>query len=283
VGFIERIESLRYLVFMSMIIICFAGNPDPCFSQSPGFVHAAFDSVLHQYVEDGLVDYAALVSDRGALHRYLETLINLDPEEFETWDSDAKKAFWINAYNAITIEGILRHYPIRGGSVQGFPFPKNSIRQIRGFWKTVFVPVMGLEISLDQIEHDILRKEFNDPRVHFVLVCASLGCPILESRAFLPDNLNARLHQATLRFVRDPEYVALDLDTRIINLSRIFKWYAEDFYAIEPVETHPRLKVEEKNIIGFLKQYLPDADTKLLNTREWRIRYTKYDWTLNEK
>ncbi|NIA31310.1 MAG: DUF547 domain-containing protein [Actinobacteria bacterium] len=110
----------------------------------------------------------------------------VDEKDFPTWSENEKKAFWINVYNAVTIEGILRNYPIPwGGFLAKRRFPQSSIRQISKFWDTPFVRIMGKEITLNEIEHEILRKKFADPRIHFALVCASIGCPVLEDHAFL--------------------------------------------------------------------------------------------------
>ncbi len=246
--------------------------------------HASYDSLVQVYVEDGLVDYTALSSDREMLDRYLGRLKRVDPNEYASWDSDTQKAFWINAYNAITLEGILRNYPIEDGFLRGIRFPKNSIRQIRRFWKTVFVPVMGQQITLDDIEHDILRKEFPDPRIHFVLVCASMGCPILESRAYLPIHLEDRLERATRRFIQDPQRVRLDREKNVLYLSSIFKWYAQDFSLPQASVTGEEIQeTEDRDIFDFVEKYLSDEDRRVLNPSAWRIDYIKYDWSLNEK
>ncbi|UCF64354.1 MAG: DUF547 domain-containing protein [bacterium] len=156
------------------------------------FNHQPFDSLLQTYVnEQGLVEYKAIKEQHDLLGKYLDLLEKVDPLKFENWSKAEKLAFWINAYNAITIEGIIRHYPIDYGNlVSRVRFPKNSIRQIGGFWDHVFIKVMGRDITLNQIEHEILREKFKEPRIHAVLVCAAIGCPLLENRAFFPENWN---------------------------------------------------------------------------------------------
>ena len=139
--------------------------------ETQNFDHVVFDNLLQKYVSNGLVDYRGLKDNRAQLTTYLERLEQVDPNEFNQWSKSAQMAFWINAYNAITIEGILRNYPIQwGGLIARSRFPQNSIRQISGFWNKVFVKVMGKDMTLNDIEHKILRKEFDDPRIHFAIV-----------------------------------------------------------------------------------------------------------------
>jgi hypothetical protein len=152
---------------------------------SAPFDHAIFDTLLQKYVKNGLVNYKALKANREPLKEYLKQLEQIDPSNFKKWSSDEQKAFRINAYNPITIEGVLRNYPIQwGGFIARARFSQNSIRQISDFWDTVFIKVMGRNFTLNHIEHEILRKKVNDPRIHFTIICASIGCPILESNVF---------------------------------------------------------------------------------------------------
>ena len=142
------------------------------------FSHELFDQVLQKYVDSqGRVNYAGLKNDSGTLEPYLDLLAVNAPSDKATFQTGL--AFWINAYNALTIKGVVDHYPT------------TSVRKIKlfgGFFSRIKFQVGGRSYTLDNIEHDIIRYEFGDPRVHFALVCASLGCPILETRAFVPRN-----------------------------------------------------------------------------------------------
>lgn len=249
------------------------------------FDHSGFDSLLQKYVAGGLVNYQALKADSLPLQNYLRQLEEVNPGEFKNWPLEEQMVFWINAYNAITLEGIVRNYPIKRGSlVARMFFPKNSIRQISGFWDTVFIKVMGRELTLNQIEHEILRKQFKDPRIHFVIVCASIGCPDLESRAFFAENLDQRLDDATRNFINNPGKARLDREKDVLYLSSIFDWYKEDFTASNEAEKQYRkYSKAEKGLIEFVIQYVPETDREYIIQNQPKIKYLDYDWSLNEQ
>ena len=225
------------------------------------FSHELFDQVLQKYVDSqGRVDYAGLKSDSGTLQSYLDLLAVNAPSDKASFQTGL--AFWINAYNALTIKGVLDHYPT------------TSVRKIKlfgGFFSRIKFQVGGRSYTLNNIEHDIIRYEFGDPRTHFALVCASLGCPILENRAFVPETLEERLDNATANFINNPGKVHLDRENRVLYLSQIFEWYAEDFE-----NTH-------NNVIDFIAEYLPDTDAAFLEREKVQIQYVQYDWHLNEQ
>lgn len=248
------------------------------------FDHIGFDSLLSRHVTQGLVNYAALKTNPAVLADYLQSLSTLSEETFNSWTSDEQKAFWINAYNAVTLEGILRNYPIEyGGLVARARFPKSSIRQIRKFWDTGFIQIMGKDITLNEIEHEILRKQFNDPRIHFVLVCASLGCPLLEGCAFFAESLDERLHQASSTFINNPDKVRLDRKAGKLLLSSIFKWYAEDFdTSSETNSAFSDYSKTDRGVLAFVAGYLSAQDRTFLEKYRVKIDYLDYDWSLNE-
>ena len=223
------------------------------------FSHELFDQVLQEYVDSqGRDDDARLKSNPGTLESYLDLLAVNAPSDSATFQTGL--AFWINAYNALTIKGVLDHYPT------------TSVRKIKlfgGFFSRIKFQVGGRSYTLDNIEHNIIRYEFGDPRIHFALVCASLGCPILEKRAFAPETLEKRLDNATANFINNPEKVRLDHENGVLHLSQIFEWYAEDFE-----DTHG-------SVINFISEYLPEADAAFLKKEEVQIQYLKYDWSLN--
>jgi len=249
------------------------------------FDHQAFDSLLQLYVnEKGLVNYQAIKQER-LLTIYLKQLESLNPQEFESWDRAKKMAFWINAYNAITIEGIARNYPIKYGNLMArVRFPQNSIRQIGNFWDTVFIKVMGKEITLNQIEHEILRKEFADARIHAVLVCAALGCPLLENKAFFPHNLDERLDQANVNFINNPDKVKLDTEKNVLYLSSILDWYHDDFEVSQQnEEILHRYDSKYRGVIDFILTYLPQEKREYIEKNSPKLQFLDYDWTLNEQ
>jgi hypothetical protein len=223
------------------------------------FSHELFDQVLQKYVNSqGRVNYAGLKNNPGTLESYLDLLAVNAPSDRATFQTGL--AFWINAYNALTIKGVLDHYPI------------TSVRKVKpfgGFFSRIKFQVGGRSYTLNDIEHGIIRYEFGDPRIHFVLICASLGCPIMENRAFFPETLEERLDIAAAKFINNPEKVRLDRENGILYLSQIFEWYAEDFE-----DTHD-------SVINFISEYLPEVDAAFLKGKEVQIQYVQYDWSLN--
>jgi len=249
------------------------------------FNHQTFDSVLQNYVDkQGRVNYQAIKQER-LLGRYLDQLKNVESREFETWSEKEKMAFWINAYNAVTLAGIIKNYPIEYGNlIARARFPKNSIRQIGGFWDTVFIQIMNQDISLNEIEHEILRKKYQDPRIHAVLVCAAIGCPILENRAFYPEDLDDRLDEANRHFINNPDKVKLDKDKNILYLSSIMDWYKQD-YLLSSSENkfYEHYPEDIRGVIEFVLGYVEDEKKEFILANHPKVKFLDYDWTLNEQ
>ena len=234
------------------------GQSVPLSSEAPH--HALFDEVLQARVNaEGQVDYAGLKASPEKLETYLDRLASADLAALSYYE---QLAFWLNAYNALVIKGVVDRYPTT--SVR-------SVKPFGGFFSRLKFQVAGKPYTLNEIEHDVIRAEFVDARVHFALVCASAGCPTLENRAFFPDTLEERLETATFNFVANPEKVRLERSERRLYLSKIFKWYAADFtegYA---------------GVTDFLADYLPPDDAEFLETEEVELHYLDYDWTLNDQ
>jgi hypothetical protein len=270
----------RHTVLVTLAVLLALGSRPAAGS---GFDHADFDAFLGAHVRDGLVDYAAIKRDPSQLEAYLRRLEAIDRGDFEAWDRNAQIALWINAYNAVTIFGIVQNYPIQyGGLIARARFPKSSIRQIADFWDTVFVEAMGREITLDEIEHEILRKEFGDPRIHFSLVCASMGCPLLSSDAYEAESLEAQLERDVHRFVNNRNKVRLDEAENTLYLSSVFDWYSEDF----PVEAPPawlqRYPKDYRGVMSTVAQYTHEDTREYIVNQGPRIEFLHYDWSLNE-
>ena len=234
------------------------GQSVPLSSEAPN--HALFAEVLQARVNaEGQVDYAGLKASPEKLETYLDGLASADLAALSYHE---QLAFWLNAYNALVIKGVVDRYPTT--SVR-------SVKPFGGFFSRLKFQVAGKPYTLNEIEHDVIRAEFVDARVHFALVCASAGCPTLENRAFFADTLEERLETATFNFVANPEKVRLERSERRLYLSKIFKWYAADFtegYA---------------GVTDFLTDYLPPDDAEFLETEEVELHYLDYDWTLNDQ
>ncbi len=221
--------------------------------------HDSFDGLLARYVADGVryEEWAASEADRTALGTYVEQLQSLDPDKL---DREDQLAYWINLYNAVTLRLILDHYPVK------------SIRDLAGEfespWKRPLVEVNGKSISLDAIEHQIIRPRFDEPRIHFALNCAAKSCPPLAAFAFEGEQLEAQLETVTSATMHDPTFVQIDCETnRTIWLTPLFQWYETDW--------------KESGVRGFLAKYLPDQE-KAITDPDCAFSYREYDWTLNE-
>ena len=223
------------------------------------FSHDLLDQVLREHVDEkGQVNYTKLKANPEKLEAYLDLLAFANPEELSY---NEQLTFWINAYNALVIKGIVDRYPIT--SVQ-------DVKLFNGFFSRLKFHIAGKIYSPDQIEHDIVRTEFADPRAHFVLVCASSSCPPLWNRAYTAEKLEARLETATFNFIRNPEHVRIDRAKRRVYVSKIFKWYDDDF------------KEGYDGVADFLADYLPPEDAEYLESTDVQFRYLDYDWTLND-
>lgn len=219
------------------------------------FDHSRLESVLQRFVdEEGLVDYVDLVQHRDDLDAYLNSLADVAVDRLV--DPGERKAYWINAYNAITLAGIARHYPTR------------SIRDLRGFWDRITAHCDGRAVTLDEIEHAILRP-LGDPRIHMAINCASVSCPKLWNHAYSGRDLEDQLDLAAQRFLGDPRRNRFDDSQRTADLSMIFSWFADDF------DVSPYAGVR-----GFLRRHAPHLPWP---TDEYEIRHLPYDWSLNER
>ena len=224
------------------------------------FSHELFDEVLQEHVDEmGQVNYTKLKANSEKFEAYLDLLAFAKPEELSY---NEQLAFWVNAYNALVIKGVVDRYPIT--SVR-------KVKRFNGFFYRLKFHVAGKMYTPNQIEHDIIRREFVDPRVHFVLVCASSSCPPISNRAYTADTIEEGLETATFNFILNPKQVRIDRANRYLYLSKIFKWYDEDF------------KEGYDGVVDFLSDYLSSEDTEFLASTAVKLRYLDYDWTLNDQ
>jgi hypothetical protein len=274
---------ITVLIAISVCVVPSAALPKAADRTGFDHNHTLFDSVLQKYVENGLVDYKALLKDRKDLSRYLEQIADIDWKDYEEWSRRQKLALWLNAYNAISIEVILQYYPIGKPNIVS-PYPENSIRHIEGVWDKLEWKVAGRMFNLDHIEHVILRKELDEPKIHFVLVCASIGCPLLESRALTADTIETRLNTAADNYINRDHKVKVDGNNGIVWFPMIFDWFGEDF---EDGYTDKGLfwdrNPTEKGLLYFIFEYVPLDQKTMLIKNEFVIKYIPYDWGLNEK
>ena len=229
--------------------------------------HKLFTDVLKKYVKNGLVDYKYLKGNNN-FDKYLTQLSNSNPDKL---NRDEKLAFWINAYNAFTIQVVTENYPIEsitdlhtGGKIIAYLLGKTV-------WDKEFISINSKKYSLNDIEHKILRK-MNEPRIHFSIVCASISCPELLNEAFETSTLEKQLESQTRKFLNDTTRNSFDLKNRQANISEIFNWFDEDFGE------------SDKNVLMFISKYVPkniSEDIKS-NISKWELSYNDYNWNLNE-
>ena len=223
-----------------------------------------WDELLQRYVDDlGRVNYQRWKAEGADVLRvWLESLADVDLADFT--EADARLALWLNAYNAIAISQVLEVYPIASirPKVLGIP---NWLSFLDFFTRSNTI-IGGKKYSLNQIEHAILRPEFAEPRIHFALVCASVGCPLLRRGAYFPESVRTQLEADASRFIHNPDKVRYDAQKKTLYLSKIFKWYEEDFVKAAG------------SVAEYVGGYLgPEAAVG----DGWAIVFSPYDWNLN--
>lgn len=273
-------HTLRNRVYGAALLVGMAGagvflalslgraEPTPASSRSCEAFdhdHPAWARVLRAHVPEGEVDYAAMAqSDAPQLGRYLRSLQNACGPEPEDWTRSQKLALWLNAYNAYTVRLVLDHHPVDSireiGVVPGAAFRKRFIELP---WHS------ASKISLDDIEHRILRARFREPRIHFALVCASRGCPDLRREPYLAPSLDSQLDDAARRFLRDRTKNRFDAGEGVLRLSPIFDWFREDFE--RAAGSVPR----------FVVRYVEPETARAIRSGDVRIEHLDYDWSLN--
>ncbi|HET6267755.1 MAG TPA: DUF547 domain-containing protein [Acidobacteriota bacterium] len=245
--------------------------------------YVRYGAVLKEYVVAGRVNYAALQKNRGPIDHVIKEFSSVKPEEYQKWSREQQIAYWINIYNGWFLQIVIDHYPIHESRLIGFVFPKNSVQRISGIWDKIFLETPMGKVSLNDIEHKILRSQFKEPRIHFAIVCASIGCPKLRSEPTLAASLDRDLDNSAAAFISDPSKVKLQPEIRRIELSSIFKWFAGDFAGFADDDWKHLYSIEKAGPLAFISRYLPAADSAYLKQRSVDVGYLPYDWTLNEQ
>ena len=233
--------------------------------------HQLYTAILQDHVDDqGLVDYQALRDD-NRLDTYLDQISKIDPESIN--DRDERIAFWLNAYNAYTLQVIRDAYPLKsinelhtGGLYLGM-VKKTTI------WHKDILTINGQKTNFFAIELDRLGKELKEEKAHFALVCASISCPPLRREAYEGYKLRAQLEDQARIFLTDSTKNAFNLDNKVAELSKIFDWYKADFGG------------SKQQTLEYIIPYAPESVATAIMTepRKWRVRYLEYDWSLNKQ
>jgi len=255
--FIDQLSSSstpasRHAVILGLCALLIFAAAQP--ASAAGLDHSRWNRLLAEYVDDeGRVDYDGLENrERDQLDAYLASLAEANVEKMTETE---RLAFWINAYNAGIVDAILQGYS-----------PESSLSRVKLFrWYSL--RVAGKDRTPNEIEHEILRKRFREPRIHFALVCAATSCPKLRREAYRGEVLDQQLDDQARRFIHDPDRNRID--TTEIRLSSIFEWFEEDFSS------------EAGSVPAFVARYLDGELAAALQRKADHLEFLEYDWTLN--
>lgn len=252
--------------------------PFPGLFAAEGFDHSSWDVFLKKFVnEKGEVNYQAVKRDPSLLEGYLTKVKSVDGSAIDGWIREEKIAFWLNAYNAALIKQVIESYPVK------------TVQQIPSFWDITVVRLKSedknkMGFSLNDIRRKALLDVFHDEKIHLALSLAAKGGPRLSREAFTGAKVEGQLFLITRQFVKDPSFVDVEPGRKKIRISRLFKWYGQDFkldFGItEPLE---KFSPSETAVLSFLAFYLEDEPKKdYLQEARFKIEYPPFDWSLNE-
>ncbi len=276
-----RALTLATAAAVVAVSAAFGSNIEPPASETFDHSYRSLAHVLERHVVGSRVDYAALQQQRAALDAAVTEIGQVEGPDFDTWTDDEQIAYWINAYNAFTLQAVVDNYPIDGG---WFSFlrlaPRNSIKQIAGVWTDLRWAAAGRPMTLDEIEHGTLRVRYDEPRIHFAVNCAAVSCPPLLAEPFVAKRLDRQLMLAARDFLASDHGVRVDGDT--LEVSSILDWYGGDF-----VDDYSHLvdapgSAQSRAIFGLVAKYGPSAAAPLAQSGTARIRFLRYDWALND-
>ena len=243
--------------------------------------YSQYEDLLRTHVAETKVNYANLKYNRAQLDAVVDSFGEISAAEFKDWSTEKQIAYWINAYNVFTLQAIIDHYPIQSSWLNWFKFiPSNSIKQISGVWNELKWLAAGFEVTLDEIEHDKLRKIYKEPRIHFAINCASISCPPLNRKPYIAARLNQQLSNAAELFL-DSEF-GLQIEGTTLRVSNIFDWYGDDFIDEYSHLIDSSKSAKERAILGVVVEYGPQKASKLAQDSNASVRFLRYNWSLNE-
>jgi hypothetical protein len=283
-----RLFELTFLIAGFTLFGCTAIKPVQMTDEAPFeqniFSNARFDKVVERFVnENGLVDYSSLREDSGDLEEYYRLIATYSPDShsdlFPT--KDHKLAYWINAYNAAVIKTVLSYYPITSVLDVKQPAVFFFLSDKSGFFVFQRLTFGGKVTSLYYLENGVIRKRFDDPRIHFALNCAALGCPRLPRQSFSGEALDHQLENEARLFLAEERNFKIDHQEKTIYLSSIFQWYEEDFIG----GYQNRFPGHTASLLKYIALYLTPEKTAQLNKYgdDYTVRFVPYDWRLNDQ
>jgi len=241
--------------------------------------YAKYHRLLRKHVVMTRVNYTTLKQERSTLNDVVQAFSQTTESDFTSWSTPRQLAFLINAYNIFTLQAIVDHYPIER---RWFDFwnPANSIKQISGVWSTFRWQLAGSQMSLDDIEHSVLRRNYSEPRIHFAVNCASISCPPLRASPYVDVRLERQLTLATRDFLASNEGIRVEGD--YLYVSKLFDWYGDDFVADYDNLVEVPGTARDRAIAGIVAKYGPSTASQVAQSGRARIRFLPYDWSLND-
>ena len=277
---LEHIHRHVLVFFMVGVVGCIAQTSDSLSETSSGtadFNYNDYRQILTSYVNDaGFVDYAGLQRVSEKLDLVADQFARLDQTTYDTWQRDRQFAFWINAYNALTLKAVIDHYPVKSIKDIGSP--------LRSVWDKLKFNVIGKKVTLNDIEHRILREQFQDPRLHLAINCASIGCPPLSNKPFVAEDLDQHFEKQARQFLNSELAFQINRKKEVVYLSKIFDWFGDDFIEQYSNGSEKKgLSKKEQATVRFVSQHVSDIDRTFLETETFRVKYLDYDWALNKQ
>ncbi|MFC2091507.1 DUF547 domain-containing protein [Elusimicrobiota bacterium] len=249
------------------------------FSVSNGYSfmdYKDYGFVLDKYVtSSGSVDYDGLSKNRRELDIFIKDAADLKESEFKEWDEQERIAFWINIYNALTLKTVVDNYPLKSIKDIGSVF--------KSVWDKLEFTVIGKEMTLNHIEHGILRKDFNEPSIHMAINCASKSCPTLLGVPYSGRELDVQFDLQSRKFLSNTGNFNVDRNKNIVYLSSIFKWFGGDFVKkYSPQKIIKDLDEKQSAVINFIVLHTGADDEEYLLAGGYKIKYLYYNWSLND-
>lgn len=242
-------------------------------SSAQPFRYDDYAAVLSRYVDEhGLVDYVGLQADAESLRTFNQSLGQVSPATFQAWSEADQIAFLINAYNAFTLQSIIDQTPI-----------KPSIRDISGVWRIRKFELAGESKTLDNIEHQTLRKLYQEPRIHAAVNCSAISCPVLRTEPYTGEKLDTQLNEQVRRWLTSPEGLKIDQASNTVSLSQIFDWFGEDWSTSYAVKDGFSGNDKQRAVLNFVSQHVSPDEQAYLQKGGYQVKYLEYNWALNQQ
>jgi hypothetical protein len=275
-------KTLFFILVAAITVLSGCASPSPSAQESVQSVQRTssaplsyenYGKVLQTYVNaQELVDYPALQANAQPLKGVVAEMGTVTPSTYAAWSDADKIAFLVNAYNAITLESIIKQKPL-----------KKSIKDIFGVWNFAKHTVAGESKTLDDIEHNTLRKTFNEPRIHAALVCAAISCPPLRREPYAGEKLNEQLDDQVRQWLATPHGLKIDRTQNQVSVSSIFKWFGEDWEKSYGTADGFTGGSTERAVLNFISRYVNPEDQAYLAKGGYKLNYLNYDWSLNRQ